>query len=150
MKCMKKNLATLFIVHFYHFISLMTSLIRQVNRDSREELILYPLVSHPLNHCSFTCWARLCLSCPPHFICCQWEDGHRVASLHLPHHWVLTHSAQQLHAIYGWNKAWFDINVNCLRPPCGLAGELTTYIFPGWDWRPCFHIAPAVWTSVDR
>lgn len=58
--------------------------------------------------CRFTCRARLCLPRPPHLIGCQWEDGHRVASFNLPHHRVLTHSAQQLHAVYGWNnsKVW--------------------------------------------
>lgn len=51
-----------------------------------------------------TCCAHLALSTAPHLIGRQREDGDRVPTLHLSHHRVLTHSSQQLHAVYRWRK----------------------------------------------
>lgn len=63
--------------------------------------------------------AHLSVSRSPHFIGCKREDGHRVAALHLSHDRVLTHSAQQLHAVYGWNKDTgrhdYQSSVSCVR-----------------------------------
>lgn len=50
-----------------------------------------------------TCFIHLWLSGAPHLIGCYGEDGHRVATVHLSHHRVLTHPAQQLHAVYRWD-----------------------------------------------
>lgn len=53
---------------------------------------------------ALTCCAHLALSTAPHLIGRQREDGDGVPTLHLSHHRVLTHSSQQLHAVYRWRK----------------------------------------------
>lgn len=96
-----------------------------------------------------TCCARLAVSRAPHFVGRHREDGHRVTTLHLSHHRVLAHAAQQLHAVYRWNK---HVRIFSGNRPAWLVRRFTsswTHISPGWGWRPWSRSSPPVWRSAE-